>query len=172
MSLSDLSNIGSFVSGISVLLTLLFVLVQIRQANQNQRAIVQQGRATRIADFLLRVIDPSLLPAWMMGLSGAPDIGPDRHFQFMYMARARFLSLEDSFLQHRNGLMDEGAFVGHVEAFKLVFAARGLRAAWKLTRATYDQEFANFVDRLAKEQIAPAEQTTVERWLDTVQTEA
>ena len=90
----------------------MFLVVQIRQANQNQRAMIQQGRATRTADFLLRVIDPALLPAWTMGLRGATDIGSDRHFQFMYMARARFLSLEDSFLQHRNGLMDEGAFVG------------------------------------------------------------
>src|ERR1700680_554478 len=135
MPLSDLASIGSFVSGVSVLVTLAFLLAQIRQANRNQRAIVLQGRATRIADVLLRVIDPSLLSAWTMGLRGAAEIGPDEHFQFMYMARARFLSLEDSFLQHRAGLMDEGAFAGHVEAFKLVFAARGLRAAWKMTRA-------------------------------------
>jgi hypothetical protein len=172
MSLSDLSNVGGFVSGISVLVTLLFLLVQIRQANQNQRAIVQQGRATRIADFLLRVIDPSLLPAWTMGLAGAAEIGPDRHFQFMYMARARFLSLEDSFLQHRNGLMDEGAFVGHVEAFKLVFGARGLKAAWKLTRFTYDRDFADFVDSLDGERLAPMQQTSVERWLEVVQSQA
>jgi len=90
----------------------------------------------------------------------------------MYMARARFLSLEDSFLQHRNGLMDEGAFVGHIEAFKLVFAARGLRAAWKLTRAIYDREFADFVDRLAEERFAQVERTSVERWLEVVAKEA
>ena len=172
MSLSDLSNVGSFVSGISVLVTLLFLLVQIRQANRNQKAIVQQGRATRIADFLLRVIEPPLLPAWTMGLTGAADIGPDRHFQFMYMARARFLSLEDSFLQHRSRLMDEGAFIGHVEAFKLVFGARGLRAAWKLTRATYDKDFAEFVDSLENERRAPAQQGSVERWLEVIRSEA
>jgi hypothetical protein len=172
MSLSDLAAIGSFVSGISVLITLVFLVVQIRQANQNQRAMVQQGRATRIADFLLRVIDPALLPAWTMGLKGAVDIGSDRHFQFMYMARARFLSLEDSFLQHRNGLMDEGAFAGHVEAFKLVFAARGLRAAWKLTRTTYDNAFAGFVDGLADKRSAPGEQASVERWLEVIQKKA
>src|SRR5258708_5690158 len=107
-----------------------------------------------------------------MGLRGAADIGSDRLFQFMYMARARFLSLEVSFLQHRNGLMDEGAFVGHIEAFKLVFAARGLRAAWKLTRTIYDREFADFVDRLAGEPLAPVEQTSVERWLEVVDKES
>jgi hypothetical protein len=95
VSLSDLAAIGSFVSGISALITLVFLVVQIRQANQNQRAMVQQGRATRIADFLLRVIDPALLPAWTMGLKGAVDIGSDRYFQFLYMARVRFLSLEE-----------------------------------------------------------------------------
>jgi hypothetical protein len=172
MSLADLSNIGSFVSGIAVLTTLAFLLVQIRQANQNQRAIIQQGRATRTADFLLRVIDPSLLPAWTMGLRGDSEIGPERHFQFMYMSRARFLSLEDSYLQHRSGLMDEGAFLGHVEAFKLVFAARGLRAAWEITRSTYDPGFAGFVDGLTETRLPSVEQTSIERWLEFVRTKA
>lgn len=171
MSLSDLASLGSFVSGISVLATLAFLLVQIRQANQNQRAIIQQGRASRIADFLLTVIDPSLLPAWTMGLRGEVDIGPDRYFQFMYMARARFLSVEDSFLQHRNGLVDEGAYVGHIEAFKAVLGARGLRAAWRLTRESYDRDFAKFVDGLVGERRAPAEHTSMERWLELVEKE-
>jgi len=170
MSLLELANIGSLISGISVFVTLIFLLVQIRQSNRNQRAMIQQGRATRIADFLLHVIEPSLLPAWTMGLRGAPEIGADRHFQFMHMARARFLSLEDSFLQHQSGLMNQGAFDGHVEAFKSVFAAPGLRAAWKMTRTSYDREFAKFVDAIAGEH-QPHVEHPLERWLRIVQSE-
>src|SRR5579864_7709910 len=104
MTLSELASIGSFVSGLAVLVSLVFLTLQIHQANKNQRAIIQQGRATRLADFLLHVAEPSLLPAWSAGLRGDREIGPDRHFQFMYVARARFISFEDSFLQRRSGL--------------------------------------------------------------------
>lgn len=169
MSLSDLANIGSLLSAISVFVTLVFLVLQMRQSNRNQRAMIQQGRASRSADFLLHVIEPSLLPAWTMGLKGAADIGSDRHFQFMYMARARLLSLEDSFLQRQAELMTRSAFDGHAEAFKSVFAAPGLRAAWKMTRASYDGEFAKFVDVMADEPLPSTAQPPLERWLRIVQ---
>ena len=164
MTLSVLASIGSFVNGIAVLASLVFLTLQIRQANKNQRAIIQQGRATRIADFLLHVIEPSLLPAWSAGLRGDRAIGPDRHFQFMYIARARFISFEDSFLQRRNGLMEEGAFQGHMDSFRQVFNEPGLRAAWKLTRTSYDPHFAQLVDRIAAEPVrdSPA---SLQQWL-------
>lgn len=164
MTLSDLASIGSFVSGCAVLVSLMFLTVQIRQANKNQRAIVQQGRATRIADFLLHVAEPSLLPAWSAGLRGDPDIGPERHFQFMSIARARFISFEDSFLQRRSGLMGEGVFNGHMNAFRQVFNAPGLRAAWKLTRTSYDPDFARYVDGIAREPLGDSA-PSLQQWL-------
>jgi hypothetical protein len=167
--LSDLANIGSLLSAISVFVTLIFLVLQIRQSNRNQRALIQQGRASRSADFLLHVIEPSLLPAWTMGLEGAADIGADRHFQFMYMARARLLSLEDSFLQRQAGLMTQSTFDGHAEAFKSVYAAPGLRAAWKMTRGSYDSEFAKFIDAMAKEYRPRAAQPPLDRWLQILQ---
>ena len=170
MALSDLASIGNFVSGIAVLVSLVFLTFQIRQANKNQRAIIQQGRATRIADFLLHVVEPSLLPAWSSGLSGDRQIGPERYFQFMYIARARFISFEDSFLQRRNGLMEEGVFLGHTNAFRQVFNAPGLKAAWKLTRMTYDPDFALFVDQIATENFRDSA-FGLQQWLQAVEEE-
>ena len=164
MTLSDLASIGNSVSGLAVLVSLVFLTLQIRQSNKNQRAIIQQGRATRIADFLLHVIEPSLLPAWSAGLSGDPQISAEQYLQFMYIARARFISFEDSFLQRRNGLMEEGVFLGHMNAFKQVFSAPGLRAAWKLTRMSYDPAFAEFLDRIAAEPVRES-QSGVQQWL-------
>ena len=151
MSLSDLASLGNFVSGFAVLVSLLFLIQQIRQANKNQRAMIQQGRATRIADFLLHVAEPSLLPAWSSGLRGDKRISPDQYFQFMYIARARFISFEDSFLQRRSGLMEEGVFLGHMNSFRQVFNAPGLRAVWRMTRESYESDFAELFYRISTE---------------------
>ena len=170
MALSDLASIGNFVSGLAVLVSLVFLNLQIRQANKNQRAIIQQGRATRIADFLLHVAEPSLLPAWSAGLRGDRQIGPDQYLQFMSIARARFISFEDSFLQRRNELMEEGAFLGHLNAFRQVFDAPGLRAAWKLTSTTYDPDFTQFVDGISTEP-PRASASGLQEWLLAVEEE-
>src|SRR5689334_19355525 len=62
MSLSDLASIGSFVSGVAVLVSLVFlyfqmrqVTEQVRQAEKNQRAVIQQARTTRSADFNIAI---------------------------------------------------------------------------------------------------------------------
>lgn len=170
MTLAELASIGNFVSGCAVLVSLVFLTLQIRQTNKNQRAIIQQGRAARIADFLLHVAEPSLLPAWSAGLRGDREIDPDRYFQFMYIARARFVSFEDSFLQSQSGLMENGVFLGHTNAFRAVFNAAGLRAAWKLTRTSYDPDFAKFVDRLASESPLDSD-SGVQQWLSAVDAE-
>jgi nitric oxide reductase large subunit len=64
----------------------------------------------------------------------------------------------------RNGLMEEGVFLGHMNSFRQVFNAPGLRAAWKLTRMSYDPDFAQFVDRTAAEPVRDST-ASVQQWL-------
>jgi len=45
MSLSDLAAIGSLISGVAVLISLIYLSQQIRQNTKHSRAIIQQGRA-------------------------------------------------------------------------------------------------------------------------------
>ena len=44
MSLSDLASIGSLVGGLAVVITLVFLSIQTRQTNKNQRSLMQQGQ--------------------------------------------------------------------------------------------------------------------------------
>src|SRR5215472_12830534 len=81
MSLSDLASIGSFVSGIAVLVSLLFLYFQVRQVNQqviqaerNQRALIQQGRAQRAADHAWRMADPELATTYWKGVRRPEDL--------------------------------------------------------------------------------------------------
>jgi hypothetical protein len=60
MSLTDLASIGSLVSGVAVLFSLLFVGIQIRQSNRNQRSLMQQGRSVRNVELLLKPTEPRL----------------------------------------------------------------------------------------------------------------
>jgi hypothetical protein len=48
MKLSDLASIGSLISSAAVLISLVYLALQIRQAERNQRALIHQGRASRM----------------------------------------------------------------------------------------------------------------------------
>ena len=60
MTLTDLASWGSLLSSIAVLISLIFVGLQIRQANRNQRSAMQQGRSDRNVKLLSRLTDPKL----------------------------------------------------------------------------------------------------------------
>ena len=49
MSLSDLASLGSFVSGVAVLISLIYLALQVRQTEKNQQSLMQQGQALGFA---------------------------------------------------------------------------------------------------------------------------
>ena len=55
MSLSDLAAIGSLISGVAVLISLIYLARQMRQNTKHTRALIQQGRVERISNQLGRL---------------------------------------------------------------------------------------------------------------------
>jgi hypothetical protein len=78
MSPSDLASLGGFVFGIAVLVSLVFLYFQLRQlsrqgrqAEKNQRALMQQARAARGVDIGLQLAGPDLGSLFARGAAGA-----------------------------------------------------------------------------------------------------
>src|SRR5262249_14451499 len=118
MSLSDLASLGSFVSGVAVLVSLVFLYFQIRQVSaqveqseKNQQAAIRQARVTRIFDWHMGLTDAAIADVWRRGLEGNEDLSETELAQFTTVMRALFLHAEDSFYQHEAGLLNEAAFV-------------------------------------------------------------
>jgi hypothetical protein len=151
MSLSDLTSITGAVSAISVLVSLLFLKVQVRQSEKNQRAMIQQGRASRSAEIAMRLMASDFAEAYYRGMNGETDISETQLVQFMGYCRAVFLGAEDSFLQHKESLLDEQAFVSFTTSLRALFVSPGFRSMWMTTRECYEAEFISFMDTLVKE---------------------
>jgi hypothetical protein len=147
MTLADLSSIGSFVSGIAVLISLVYLSLQIRQNTKHSRALIQQGRAARIADTALRLAEFHDAEGFDKCFDGLPDVTPAELRRFFHVARAIFISAEDSYFQHRQGLLDDIAFASFEAGLRNGFGAKGLGLAWKVTGAMYEPEFRAYVDR-------------------------
>src|ERR1700744_1656333 len=101
MSLSDLASIASLVSTFAVLISLIYLALQVRQAERNQQASIRQGRATRSVDIILAAGEPSYAAALPKGVAGAPDITSVEFSQFAAIYGAFLASAEDTFLQYK-----------------------------------------------------------------------
>lgn len=161
MSLSDLAALGSFCSGLAVLASLIFLYfqakqltAQVKQAEKNQQAIIQQNRASRMIELTMRCVDPSVLEGFYKGVAGAEDISDTEIKQFWLIATAAFRDNEDSFYQHTAGLMNEMAFASFESRLKQLMSLPGYRVAWKQMRSGYGDEFAAWLDRIIAEREA------------------
>ena len=122
MSLSDLASLGSFASGIAVVVTLLFLLLQLRQSNLNQKSLMQQGRTARTVDLLTKFTDPNLAAIILRAFRADPSLTDEEYFVFYGYAGALFWNYEDSFLQFKIGTLDQLSWASDVSTLERLLA--------------------------------------------------
>jgi hypothetical protein len=147
MSLSDLASIGSLISGVAVLVSLVYLGLQTRQNAKHTRALIHQGRTDGIADWLnILASDPVLLDTYLRGTAGDQSISDTEAARFVVISTARLYSFEDQFYQHSEGLLSEARYAGLLNAVKGSLRSPGSRTCWILMRTTFDQGFQKFMD--------------------------
>jgi len=157
MGLSDLASIGSLVSGVAGIISLIYLSIQVRLADRNQQASIRQGRSTRTVNLFMETTNPSLCDAISKGFDGDDDISATQFRQFRNYWMAQISHAEDSFYQHENLLLNDAAFETFIGALKNAFRSPGVRAVWKGSRDTCAGEFVEFMDNVyAETTVGPA----------------
>ena len=150
MSLTDLASIGSLLSGVAVVISLAYLAFQIRQNTRHQRASMQQGRAARTVDLLLRTAEPVMALAILHGRAADSGIAPAELEQFLRAATAMFISFEDGYVLRRSGMLDATTIAGDDAALKHhILPWPGYRIAWEMLKAGMQPDFQDYVDGLA-----------------------
>jgi hypothetical protein len=171
MTLSDLASIGSLVSGFAVLVSLVYLGVQVRQSERSQRALVQQGRAGRMVDMFIRLAEPATNRTISRFMSGDESVSSDEFSQFRLLFQAMTYSQEDTFLQHKLGLIKDDEFDGFRERMKGFFAAPAARAIWRQTRSSHGAEFRAFLDDVVRESRSTPPSDPMEDWKEALAAE-
>lgn len=148
MTLTDLAALASILSSVAVLVSLVYLSLQVRQAERNQQASIRQGRATRAVDIILAAGEAGAIEAMPRGAAGAPDLTALEFGRFAAIYGAFLASAEDSFFQHREGLLSDAVFASFAASWRVTLAQPGVRALWALRRGGFEAGFAAFLDGL------------------------
>lgn len=110
MTLADLSSLGSFISGIAVLVSLIYLSLQVRQNTKHTRALIFQGGASRATSNFLALASSDLATATVVGNgeTGTPD--EVRRRQFISICQSFYVNWDDIFSQHEEGLISDDRF--------------------------------------------------------------
>jgi hypothetical protein len=170
MTLSDLASIGSLISGLAVIASLIYLAQQTRQNVRHSQALIQQGRAARIADTALRLAEMRESDAIDKCFDGSGEVSAKDVARFLFLCRAIFVSAEDSFFQHQQGLLDETAFESFESSVKSGMGAAGVAAGWVMTANMYEPRFRDYMNRMMGDLKAPSARARrgLDSWKDAI----
>jgi len=105
MTLSDLGNLGGFISGIAVIITLIYLAIQIRQSSKIARAALRQSLAeNQFAQITLRATDPVIRTAFRKA-SVSEELTEDEAAALFAYAIAGIRQWEALYSQYEHGMV-------------------------------------------------------------------
>jgi len=153
MSLSDLASIGNLVSGIAVLVSLIYLGLQVHQSAKHTQALILQGRAERIVNHHLTIANSDLVAAWIVENGGTATPEGIRRRQFLLQGMAYDFSWEDTFGQYEAGLLGIEQFADFRAHLAIILKDRGLRSYFsnRPIPTTGPTRFHGFINELLSE---------------------
>jgi hypothetical protein len=148
MSLADLAAIGSFVSGIAVVFSFIFLALQVRQANRNQRSLIQQARTGRNVEILLKMADEPISELLAKSESQAASLSPAKVWSFYGFVGAVFWSYEDCYMQFKAGTLEPGSWQSDVATLERILVSPAFRVIWRMVREGMSGGYRDYVDSL------------------------
>ena len=145
--LENLGNIGDFIGGLAVVVTLIYLALQIRQNTASVQAATVQSAAQANAELMDRFgSDPELLKFYIEGVQDFESLSPDD--------RARFSSVMGSIMHRGEGMVDQvergllppEALEGAANRLRGTFAGPGTLAWWGRGKYVYSANFQRWVD--------------------------
>jgi hypothetical protein len=171
MTLEQVFFVSQSIAAAAVVASILYLAREVRQSERVQRATMQQGRADRASKASLAMASAGLARIWQKGLSQKPDLTEEEFAQWALICRAAFLSGEDSYLQHKAGLLDEMAWGSYVAGVHFYMASPGMRAMWKVSSKQFGAEFRNFVDDILANVSISSRADSYSAWRDQLSSE-
>ena len=107
MDLTQLANLGEFIGGVAVLVTLVYLAVQVRQGNANTRASARQNLIENWSQIQFDLgHHPELLRILGEGFSNYQALPDSDQVQFDFLMSRYVSNVYNGVLLHRDGMLD------------------------------------------------------------------
>jgi len=127
---------------LAVLVSLVYVSIQIRQTERNQRALINQGAMVAMLP------QPEFAAAWVKVVAGEKDYTALEYWHLAVVLRGLLGSLQESLLQKKAGLIGQ-VTTDYIELGVHFFLSQPvIRAIWSNSRASFPAETVVLVDGL------------------------
>ena len=145
--IENLGNIGDFIGGVGVFVTLLYLVTQVRQNTNSQRlASIQQIISTSVSISLIGGSGP--LPGIFAKLEKHERLSEEEFAQFLMHVWALVTNHWQVFHQYKNGFVDQDVLESYEARLQVTLKMSVARAMWhSRIRKGFPTEFQEHIDQ-------------------------
>ncbi len=152
MTLESINYVGQTIAAVAVVVSLLFVGVQIRN-NTSATKAASHGAVSTALNEINRMFaeNADVTKIWLSGMNDRQALTQEERWRFDATARAYFHVCETMFIQARLGAGDKGVMMAEESGIKTVLASHGVKEWWAENPFGFCAEFRAHIDTLAAE---------------------
>ena len=153
MSIQDWGSIGELLGSVGVLITLVYLTVQLRQNTSMMRRAARQSVTSIGREAALHVsANPDLLRAQAKFYSNGELTDEDR-IHLSWWLTALYRTGESYYMHWEDGLVSDQFWESRLEGLKRALSMDVDQQVWTRTRSQYISEYAAIIDQLHKESV-------------------
>ncbi len=147
MNWDAVGAIGETVGAIGVVVTLVYLAVQIRQQNRESRIAAVHELNEAFRGSITSFQDPGLADIFSRAKTDFASLTEPERLRFIAMVQAVFRVWEDAFYQYTAGRLDPRIWNSMLTQFSAYLSLPGVRRVWEIRKRAYNERFREFVDR-------------------------
>ncbi len=149
MDLTQLANLGEFIGGVAVLVTLIYLAVQVGQTKEMMRLESARSTSKGYSAFLLQMMDAGHMELLRKGFDHFESMDPNDQARLHVWFTAMFMAAQTTFAHSKRGATEEG-MTQIVEGFNATAVrSPGIAAWWAKARTLFPDDFVRHVDEAA-----------------------
>ena len=149
MSLQDWASIAEIVGGIAVIVSLIYVGLQVNDSTSAIRSSAASDATKTMQSWYLEMgRNRQASDIWYSAMTSAEPLPARDEFQFMMSMHTAILGMQNSYLLSKEGTLDEEFREAVTTAIVAVKDMPGMARYWKQRKGFFHTGFAEYVDGL------------------------
>ncbi|MDX1453885.1 MAG: hypothetical protein R3217_00350 [Gammaproteobacteria bacterium] len=150
--LGELANIAEIVSAAALIISLIYVGIQVNDSASAIRASAMHDANTAVQDWYMEVgSDRQTSEVVYRALVSEEPLERTEEFQFMMMMHSFFLSMQNSYLLAKEGTLDPELRRAFNNAVRGINSLPGLQRYWQQRRSYLHGDFVAWVEKAAND---------------------
>ena len=156
MTLESLGNLGEFLGGLAVLVSLLYLALQIRQNTRTVRSAAQQAWVSALSDINMLVAESrEFSRVYRTGSADPGKLDPEELTQFNTFMTQLLSVYEALYFQFLNGVIDATYWDSKAQGLRVLMERPGSRSWWtRFGKGSFDPRFYELIQEMLRDAAA------------------